>query len=190
MQEYSQVIAPVKMDSARLKPAQDAQAVHAASWLDDDGTDGDGDDLDFASLTAAQAQQWRRRQPVVALWRLPMVQLGAGLLAAVLAALLSRDSAVGWSLLWGALAVAVPSAFFLHRARRPNGSAGLALLNLLLSELLKLALTLALLLLGPWVVPQLSWPATVAGLVVALAAWWPGLLCSGLGRSGQKCDNR
>ena len=177
------------MKSAQLKPVPGAQAAHAASWPRDDDSEGD-DDLDVASLTAAQAQHWRQRQPAVVLWRLPLVQFGVGVLAAVLAAVLRQDPTAGWSLLWGVLAVAVPSAFFLHRARRPSISAGLALLNLLLSELLKLASTLALLLLGPWVVPQLSWSAAVIGLVVALAAWWPGLVWSGLGRSAQKCDNR
>lgn len=183
MQKHSQVIAPVKTDSAQFKSVQGARAAH-------DDIEGDENDLDFVSLTAAQAQQWRQHQPVVVLWRLPVIQLGAGMLAAVLVAMLRRDPTAGWSLLWGVLAVTAPSAFFLRRARRPSVSAGLALLNLLLSELLKLASTLVLLLLGPWVVPQLSWPATVIGLVVALAAWWPGLLWSGLGRSAQKCDNR
>lgn len=161
----------------------------AADWVEWD-EEGDGDAPQVASFTADQARQWRQRQPAVALWRLPATQLGAGLLAALMVAVLRRSPAEGWSLLWGVVAVVVPSVFFLYRARRPSFSPGFALLNLLLSELMKVALTLALLLLGPWLVPQLSWLAMVAGLVVALAAWWPGLVWSGFGRNAQRCDNR
>lgn len=145
------------------------------------GTDGsgpdrwdDGRDEEFPPLSAEQARQWRLRQPRLRLWRVPVAQALAGGSVALLMAVLGGRLALGWSAAFGALAVIVPTVFFLYRTRRLAPHAGLALLNLVVSEFLKILWVVILLLLAPWLVPSLSWPALLAGMVAALATY--GLL--------------
>lgn len=146
-----------------------------------------------APLTAAQAQALRKRQPAPALWRVPLAQLVLCAVVALVLVLAQVRLALVWSFLWGAAAVVAPSALFFHRARRYSVTAAMALANLLVAELLKIGLTLALLLAAPRVVAQLSWAALVAGLMVALVAGWPGLVWTGWAsrrQATQKCDNQ
>lgn len=129
-------------------------------------------------LTAEQARQWRLSHPRECLGCVLGVQLAIGLVAALLMGVFGARSAWGWSAAFGCLAVVVPTVFFLRRARRRVAWAGSALLNLLLSELVKIVLTVMLLMLAPRVVPDLSWPALLVGLVVTLKAYWVGLVWS------------
>lgn len=127
-------------------------------------------------LTAEQARQWRSSHPRECLGCVLGVQLAIGLAAAFLMGVFGARSAWGWSAAFGCLAVIVPTVFFLRRARRRVAWAGSALLNLLMSELVKIVLTVMLLLLAPRVVPDLSWPALLVGLMVTLKAYWVGLM--------------
>lgn len=80
------------------------------------------------------------------------------------------SSAVGWSLAWGALSVALPAGVFARALRRGSGS------TILLWEWVKLGLTVALLLAAPRVVPGLHWLALLAGVVLATKMYWVALV--------------
>ena len=46
-------------------------------------------------------------------------------------------------------------------------------------EVVKIALTVAMLALAPRVIDELSWPAMLVGLVVTMKVyWWPGVAAS------------
>src|SRR5690606_26104905 len=77
-------------------------------WPDDleDGAQ----EPEFKPLTREQAQQWRASQPVLSPWRLVGVQWLVGLLAALVAGLLAQSATLAASVLYGAVAVALPSA--------------------------------------------------------------------------------
>ncbi|WP_373684624.1 ATP synthase subunit I [Ramlibacter montanisoli] len=84
---------------------------------------------------------------------------------------------VGWSVAYGALAVLIPAAVF---ARGLTGkfaslNAGTAAVGFLLWEMVKIALTLALIALAPRLVAGLSWPALLIGLVLAMKVYWVAL---------------
>lgn len=127
-------------------------------------------------LSAEEARQWRLDHPRECLGCVLGVQVAIGMVAALLMGIFGTRSTWGWSAAFGCLAVVVPTVFFLRRARRRAAWAGSALLNLLLSELVKIVLTVMLLLLAPRVVPDLSWLALLVGLIVTLQAYWVGLM--------------
>ena len=138
------------------------------------GEDWSADDAHFLPLSAEQARQWRLRQRQLCLWCVSVAQTLAGGGVALLVGVLSGRPAWGWSAAFGALAVIAPTVFFLYRARRLAPHVGSALLNLVVSELLKILWVVILLLLAPRMVPSLSWPALLLGMLTAIATY--GLL--------------
>jgi ATP synthase protein I len=61
---------------------------------------------------------------------------------------------------------------FVRGLLRQAGLAGAALTGFFVWELAKIALTVAMLLVAPKLVPQLSWLALVAGFVVTMKVYW------------------
>lgn len=127
---------------------------------------------DFRPLTAEQARLWRVANPAMSPWRLVWLQLAVGWTLALLAWLLSGLPSVGWSVAYGALAVVIPAALFARGLLRQVEVAGAALTGFFVWELAKIALTVAMLLAAPKLVPQLSWLALVAGFVVTMKVYW------------------
>lgn len=138
---------------------------------------GDRDETDqdnFKTLTREEAQQFRKSHPQVSLWHVLAGQFVAGLLVALLAWLLTGRSSAGWSALYGSLAVVIPAALF---ARGLTGKVwsmnpGTAVAGFFLWEMVKVALTLAMLFAAPRLVSMLSWPIMLVGLVVTMKVSW------------------
>lgn len=129
------------------------------------------------SLTAEEARRVREQNPPVSPWWVVAGQAGVGLAAALLAWGITGKQNVGWSVAYGALAVLVPAAVF---ARGLTGkfsslNAGSAAVGFLLWEMVKIALTFAMLAMAPRVVAGLSWPALLIGLVLAMKVYWVAL---------------
>lgn len=137
---------------------------------------------DFKPLSREEAQQWRARQPETSVWRVVGWQVLLALLAAGVGGLFTQRSAVAWSAFYGGLCIALPSALMayglssspLSRAlvRALPGVAKVSLAGVLFWEGVKVLLALAMMWLAPRLVSELSWLALVAGLVVALKAYW------------------
>jgi ATP synthase protein I len=129
---------------------------------------------DFEPLTAEQAQAWRQHNPVVSPWRVVALQALVGALVAVLTGLISGQYALAASAAWGALAVVLPAIVFVRALSRQmrKMQARSAMLGLFVWELVKIALTVALLLVAPKVIANLSWFALVAGFVVTIKVYW------------------
>jgi ATP synthase protein I len=128
-------------------------------------------------LTAEQARRVREQNPPVSPWWVVAGQAGVGLVAALAAWALTGKQNVGWSVAYGALAVVVPAAVF---ARGLTGTisslnAGTAAVGFLLWEMVKIALTLAMMALATRLVAGLSWPALLIGLVLAMKVYWVAL---------------
>ena len=148
-------------------------AVHAGPE-DEDGEDQDN----FKPLTREEALQWRASQPRTSVWAVVGWQLVLAVLAALVAAGLTRSQAVVVSLLYGSAAVVVPTAMMAWGltksalSKRAAGGSQASLAGFFVWEGAKLLLAIALLALAPRLVPDLSWLALVAGLVVVLKAYW------------------
>jgi len=147
----------------------------------DDGTDG-ALEPEFKRLSADEAAEWRSRQPRESVWNLVLWQLLLGVLLVPLAWLLTRQIEVAVSAAYGVLCILLPTALMAYgltssglarlMQRLFPGVSGLALAGLFFWEGVKVLLALAMMWLAPRMVPGLSWLALVAGLVVALKAYW------------------
>jgi len=131
----------------------------------------------FKPLDAEQARQWRQAHPVLSPWRVLGWQAAAGLALAAALGLLTGKASIAWSAGYGALAVALPAALFAHglMGRIASVSAVTAVTGFVLWEIVKIALTVAMLMAAPRLVRGLSWPALLAGLAVALVMYWVAL---------------
>lgn len=134
----------------------------------------DGLEPDFRPLTAEQAAALRQSQPQATPWRVLMLQVLVGALLAVLTGWISGQARLAASVAWGAVAVVVPAVVFVRALSRQmqKRQASSALFGLFVWELVKIVLTVALLLVAPKVVAELSWLALVAGFVVTMKVYW------------------
>ena len=128
----------------------------------------------FRPLTAEEAQALRAKSPSVSLWRVIAGQLAVGVLLSFAAWGLTGRQNLGWSAGYGALAVVIPAAVF---ARGLTGkfsslNPGTAVFGFFLWEMIKIALSLAMLIAAPRLITALSWPAMLVGLVVTMKAAW------------------
>ena len=128
-------------------------------------------------LSAEEARRIRDQNPSLSPWRVVAGQAGLGLVAALLAWGLTGKQNVGWSLGYGALAVMLPAAVFARglTGRVSSLNAVSAAAGFLVWEMVKIALTLAMLLVAPRLVAGLSWPALLIGLVLAMKVYWVAL---------------
>ena len=128
-------------------------------------------------LSAQEALRVREQNPPLSPWRVVAGQAGVGLAAALLAWGITGKHNVGWSVGYGALAVMLPAAVFARglTGRFSSLNAGTAAAGFLVWEMVKIALTLAMLFVAPRLVAGLSWPALLVGLVLAMKVYWVAL---------------
>jgi len=157
-----------------------------ASWVDADSAD-EGLEPDFKPLTPEQAAAWRRRNPLTLPWRVLLLQLLVGVAAAALTYVVSGQFRLAASVAWGVLSVVVPGVVFVRALARQmrQAQAGAALVGLFVWELVKVVLTVALLLVAPKVVSDLSWLALVAGFVVTMKVYWLAMALGWMQRKAQ-----
>jgi ATP synthase protein I len=142
-----------------------------------DGAQDEAAELGFRPLSAQEAQALRERNPSVSPWWVVLTQAVVGAVAALLAWLLTGKPSVAWSLAYGALAVVLPAAVFARglTGRLSSVSPVTGAMGFLVWQMVKLALTLAMLIAAPRLVVALSWPALLVGLVLTLKVYWVAL---------------
>ncbi|WBY00309.1 ATP synthase subunit I [Ramlibacter tataouinensis] len=135
-------------------------------------------------LSAEEARKLREQHPPVSPWWVVGGQAVVGLVAALVAWAITGKHNVGWSVGYGALAVAVPAAVFARglTGRIASLNAGTAAFGFMLWEMVKIALTVAMLMAAPRLVRELSWPALLVGLVLAMKVYWVALAIAPRGR--------
>jgi ATP synthase protein I len=128
-------------------------------------------------LSAEEARRLREQHPPVSPWWVVGGQAVMGLAVALVAWSVTGKSSVGWSAGYGALAVVIPAAVMARglTGRFSSLNAGTAAFGFLLWEMVKIALTVAMLLAAPRLVSGLSWPALLVGLVLAMKVYWIAL---------------
>ena len=142
----------------------------------------------FEPLTADQARKLREQNPPVSPWLVIGGQVVVGSVVALAAWALTGRQNAGWSAGYGALAVVIPAAIFARglTGRFASLNAGTAAVGFMLWEMVKIALTVAMLVAAPRLVSALSWPALLAGLVLTMKVYWLALAYSpkaGAGRT-------
>ena len=143
--------------------------------------DDDAAEPAYKKLTREEAQALRQKEPPLNPWRVVAWQLGVGGVAALLAALVTGRQEVGWSLLYGAITVVVPGALMARGMTSPLSrmSPGAGAVSFMSWEMVKIAVSVAMLMLAPRLVPHLSWLALLAGLVLCMKVYWVALLWRG-----------
>ena len=135
---------------------------------------GEVQDEGFKPLTREEAEKVRASNPPVSLWAVLGGQVGVGVLVAALAWILTGQPRMGWSAGYGALAVVIPAALFARGLSRQKSAAhgNAALVGFFVWEMIKIALTLAMLVTAPRLVEGLNWLALLAGFVVTMKVYW------------------
>ena len=144
-------------------------------WTDDALAEKfEAEEASFKPLTRMEAERIRAANPPASMMRVLGVQVLTSVVVACLARLLTGQDAMGWSALYGGLAVWVPAALFARGLQRQKatGHAGSALMGFFVWELVKIVLTVALLLAAPGLIPELNWLALLAGFVVTMKVYW------------------
>ena len=132
-------------------------------------------------LTAHEASALRAKEPPLSPWRVLAVQAAVGVVAALLAGLLTQRQEVVWSLLYGAATVVLPGALMARgmTSRLSSMTPGTSAMGFMVWEMGKIAVSVAMLMLAPKLVQPLVWPALLAGLVLCMKVYWFALLWRG-----------
>jgi ATP synthase protein I len=137
-------------------------------------------DTEYKPLTADEARELRARHPSISPWWVIAGQLVVGLLVALAAWGLTGRQNLGWSAGYGAIAVVIPAAVFARglTGRFSSLNPGTAVVGFFLWEMVKMALSIAMLFAAPRLITALSWPAMLIGLVVTMKAAWLAVMFS------------
>ena len=132
----------------------------------------------FKALTREEAQALRAKEPPLSPWRVIGAQVAVGVVAALLAVLLTGRQEVAWSVLYGAATVVVPGALMARgmTSRLSSMSPGASAVSFMLWEMVKIAVSIAMLMVAPRLVQPLSWLALLAGMVLCMKVYWLALL--------------
>jgi len=136
------------------------------------------EDQDFKPLTSQEAQALRERDPALSPWWVVGLQCLAGVAVALVAWGVSGKASMAWSAGYGALAVIIPAALFARGLMSQFSSlnAATASFGFFVWEAVKLAVSVAMIVLAPRLIADLSWLALMAGLFVTLKMYWLALL--------------
>jgi ATP synthase protein I len=162
---------------AMPRPALDAVTRGDGRAVAGRGFDDDAAERSFRPLTRAEAEAFRREHPPLSPWRVVGAQVVLGVVAAAVAALVAgKVGAV--SALYGAAVVAVPGALMARGAtsRLSSLSPAISAVSMLSWAFVKVALSIAMLVLAARVVPGVVWPALLASMVLCMQSYWFALL--------------
>lgn len=131
--------------------------------------------------TRQEAQALRERNPSLSPWRVVRFQTGLGFVVALVFGLVTGEHAAGWSALYGAAVVVVPGALMARgmTSRLSSVNPGVGAVSFMLWEFLKISVSVAMLVLAPRLVQDLSWPALLAAMVLCIKVYWVALLWRG-----------
>ncbi len=119
-----------------------------------------------------------QREPSMSPWWVVVAQVVVGIVVAALAwAVMGRIEGF-WSALYGAAVVVVPAALMARGAtsRLSSSAPALGALRFLAWQGVKVGASVLMLMAAYRVVPALSWPALLVGLVVCIKVYWVALL--------------
>lgn len=133
---------------------------------------------EFRPLSAEEARELREKNPQVSPWRVIAGQVVVGLTVALVAWAVTGNRDTAASAAYGALAVVLPAALFARglTGRFASLNPGTAVVGFFLWEMVKIALTVAMLVAAPRLVVALSWPALLVGLVLTMKIYWVALV--------------
>ena len=144
------------------------------------GIDDDAFDREVKALTRDEAAAFRERHPVLSPWRVVAAQGLFGVVAAGVAWLAAGPLGAA-SALYGAAVVAVPGALMARGAtsRLSAISPVVSAVSMMGWGVVKLAVSVAMLMLASRIVPGLVWPVMLVSMVLCMQTYWFALLWRG-----------
>ena len=141
----------------------------------------DPEEAPVRALTRQEAHSLVARSPGVSPWTVVAVQAGVGAGVAALVWLFWGERSVALSALYGAAVVVVPAMLMARgmTSRLSGMNPGASAVSFMLWELLKIAVSVAMLALAPRFVQPLSWPALLVAMVLCMKVYWFALLWRG-----------
>jgi ATP synthase protein I len=132
----------------------------------------------YKRLTRQEAQALRELQPPISPWRVIRLQVGVGVVVALLAWAFTSKTSVAWSAAYGALAVVIPAMLFARGLMSQFSSinAMTAGFGFFVWEAVKIGVSVAMLFAAPKLVADLNWLAMLISLVVTMKVYWVALL--------------
>ncbi len=130
----------------------------------------------FKALTAAEAQDLRKKDPSISPWRVVAAQAVAGLVVAAVVWVVTQRMSAAWSALYGAAATVIPGALLARGMTRGTSGPVASAAGFMFWEMLKIGVAIAMLVIAARVVPNLSWPALLVAMVVCIKVNWVALL--------------
>ncbi len=155
----------------------DAVQNQRADRFDDPWRDGWRDEP-VKQLSHGEAQALMQREPSVSPWWVVVAQLVVGTVVALIAWGVTGRVEGFWSALYGAAVVVVPAALMARgmTSRFSSSSPGIGVVSFFVWQGVKLGVSVLMLMAAYRIVPALSWPALLAGLVVCIKVYWVALL--------------
>jgi ATP synthase protein I len=144
------------------------------------GFDDEAKDASFQPLTRLEAEAFERRHPTLSPWRVIAAQLLLGAVAAAVAGLVA--GALGAvSALYGTAVVVIPGALMARGAtsRLSSLSPTISALSMLGWGFVKMAASVAMLVLASRIVPGVDWPVLLVTMVLCMQSYWFALLWRG-----------
>ena len=126
-----------------------------------------------------EAEAFGKSNPSPSPWRVVVAQAAVGLLCGAVVWALTQRGEAAWSALYGAAAVVLPSALLARGMTRGTRNPVAAAAGFMFWEMLKIGVAITMLVIAVRVVPNLSWPALLATMVVCIKVNWVALLWRG-----------
>jgi ATP synthase protein I len=150
-------------------------------WDDDDRwRDGWRDDP-VRPLSREEARALMAREPSISPWVVVAAQFVVGIVVGLVVWGATGRVQGWWSALYGAAVVVVPGALMARgmTSRLSSMSPVVSAVSLMLWEMVKIAVSVAMLALAPKLVRPLDWPALLVALAVCMSVYWFALLWRG-----------
>ena len=126
-----------------------------------------------------EAEAFGKSNPSSSPWRVVVAQAAVGLLCGAVVWALTQRVEAALSALYGAAAVVLPSALLARGMTRGTRNPVAAAAGFMFWEMLKIGVAITMLVIAVRVVPNLSWPALLATMVVCIKVNWVALLWRG-----------
>ena len=141
------------------------------------GFDDEADPAAFTPLTRAEAEAFRRAHPPLSPWRVIAAQAAIGAVAVAVAGLVAGPIGA-LSAAYGAAVVVVPGSLMARGAtsRLSSLSPVVSAVSMLGWGFVKMALSVAMLVLAARIIPGIVWPVMLASMVLCMLSYWFALL--------------
>jgi ATP synthase protein I len=139
--------------------------------------DDEADLAAFRPMTRSEAEVFRREHPALSPWRVIAAQILLGAVAAAIAGLVAGTIGA-LSAAYGAAVVVVPGALMARGAtsRLSSLSPVVSAVSMLWWGFVKMALSVAMLVLAARIVSSIVWPVMLAAMVLCMLSYWFALL--------------